>query len=122
MKITPKLLKAHGACRYELSVFAKHFHRGTAVTVEAATKALEARLNLFWVAEEFLSDARNAEYNKECEAADARYSQCTKEVRLWYYRDKITLAQLLHACKEPAHQYYVDCAEVFARLWKEEYP
>ena len=122
MKITPKLLKAHGACRYELAIFTKHFPRGASVTVETATKAQEARLTLFWVAEKFLSQARNAEYNKECEAADARYSQCTKEARLWYYRDDITLAQLLQACEVPAHHYYVECAESFVRLWKEEYP
>ena len=121
MKITAKLLKSHGACRYELSVFTKHFPRGTAVTVEATTKALEARLNLYWVAEKFLSRARSAEYNKKCEEANYRYSRRIYEARIWYYRGDISLAEFNVAVEVPAHQYYVECARAFVHLWKEEH-
>ena len=88
MKITAELLRSKGACGDQVATFATEWPDGTELTMAAATRSVELRLDLGWFAETFLTAAARAEYDKVTAAAWAEYDKVKAAARAEY--DKVT--------------------------------
>ena len=73
--VTSRFLARLGACEDQLDLFKKVFPRGARLSEASVIKAVEARLDLGWLAAKTLSGLARAEYRKVCALAWSEYEK-----------------------------------------------
>ena len=108
--ITARLLRAHGACADQVSIFRKTFPEGTPVTLSACRKAAKAGLLLDWAADNLLSAAAWKVYNEARAAAWKVYNEARAAAWKVYCEARAAAWQVYNEARAPA----------FYRAWKSQ--
>ena len=74
-RVTSRFLVKLKACEDQLDLFKKVFPRGARLSEASVIKAVEARLDLGWLAAKTLSGLARAEYRKVCALAWSEYEK-----------------------------------------------
>ncbi len=90
MKITLEWLREQRACDDQVAIFKQVFGNEAALDMPSAVKAIEARLDLDWLAGHLLGPAAGAEYDRVRAPALAQYDRVTAAAGAEY--DRVTAA------------------------------
>lgn len=90
--ISAALLRSIGVCETATQLFEKTFHGDVEFTHEAARRALDAGLNLVWLARRLLSQPRWLEFARAVAAAETERALAEREARFAFDRAASAIA------------------------------
>jgi hypothetical protein len=118
--ITVELLRAKGACRGQVDLFAKLFPQGAPMTVAAAV-AVADRFDWNWAAQNLLSATASKAYYEATATASKAYNEARATASKTYYEAMATASKTYYEAMATASKaYYEARATAFAGAYLAE--